>query len=256
MQRVVDVRRAEALYVRWLREASAARSPAVESPTPGRATRVLRELEHTDDAADLVAAAHHAHAVTLGDDIYFARGAYAPGTERGDELLAHELTHVAQGQRGELVRAAAKGIASGGTLDPAEAEADLRAKLAVIQLHPPQGATPPLAAPSGQPTLDGDRQAKLAAQRQRIMLATQAAPPLTVAPAPPATSPQAPVAHPPPKMIAPPAPASTGNAYVDALGAPPSKQAMELWAKAGTQATTKEAAEQARFDAALPPMPV
>src|SRR5215510_1542041 len=46
MQRVVDVRRAEALYLRWLREAAAARRPAAESPTPGRTTRVLREVGH------------------------------------------------------------------------------------------------------------------------------------------------------------------------------------------------------------------
>jgi len=211
---------------------------------------------HTDDSADLVAAAHHAHAVTLGDDIYFARGEYAPGTERGDELLAHELTHVAQSQRGELARAAAKGIDSGGTLDPAEAEADLRAKLAVVQLHAPESAAPALAAPSGQPTSDGDRQAKLAAQQQRLSLASQAAPPLATPPAPPASRPQAPVPHPPPKLTAPPAPAPTGNAYVDTFQAPPSKQAMELWAKAGTQATTQAAADQAKFDGALPPMPV
>ena len=69
---------------------------------------------HTDAAADLVAAAHHARAVTVGSEIYFARGEFAPGSARGDELLTHELTHVAQAQRGELTRAAAKGIDSDG----------------------------------------------------------------------------------------------------------------------------------------------
>jgi hypothetical protein len=163
---------------------------------------------HTDDIADRIAAAHHARAVALGDAIYFAHGEYAPGTERGDELLAHELTHVAQARRGALTRAAAKGLDAGGTLDPAEAEADLRAKLAVIQLHPPAGAAPPLAVPSGQPTSDGDRAAKLAAQQQRLNRANQAAAPLAVAPAPPASRPQAPVVHPPPPMAAAPAPAT------------------------------------------------
>jgi hypothetical protein len=57
-------------------------------------------------------------------------------------------------------------------------------------------------------------------------------------------------------MTAPPAPASTGNAYVDTLQAPPSQQAMALWDQAGTEATTQAAADQARFDAALPAMPV
>jgi len=211
---------------------------------------------HTGDTADLVAAAHHAHAVTLGDEIYFAQGAYAPGTARGDELLAHELTHVAQGRRGELARAAAKGLESGGTLDPSEAEADLRAKLAVIQLHPPTAAAPPLAAPSGQPTSDGDRAARIAAQRQRLDAANQPSLPEAAALPPPTSQPQAPVAHTPPPMAPAPAPASTGNAYIDAFQAPPSKQATELWAKAGPQATTKASAEKATFDAALAPMPV
>jgi hypothetical protein len=77
---------------------------------------------HTDDVAALVAEAHHARALTVGADVYFGRGEDQPGTERGDELLAHELTHVAQGQRGELTRAAAKGITGGTHLDPSEAE--------------------------------------------------------------------------------------------------------------------------------------
>jgi uncharacterized protein DUF4157 len=211
---------------------------------------------HTDDTADLLTSAHHARALTVGSDIYFARGEYAPGTAHGDELLAHELTHVAQGQRGELSRAAAKGIDSGSTLDPSEAEADLRARLAVIQLHAPEGAAPALAAPTGQPTSAGDRAAKLASQQRRITLATTAAAPLTVAPAPAAASPQAPVPHTPPVMTAPPAAAATGNAYVETFSAPPSKQALELWDKAGAQATTKVAADQTRFDAGLPAMPV
>jgi uncharacterized protein DUF4157 len=211
---------------------------------------------HTDDAAARVAEAHDARALTVGADIFFGRGEYRPGTERGDELLAHELTHVAQGQRGELHRAAAKGITGGTQLDPSEAEADLRARLAVIDLHAPPGAAPPLAAPSGQPTSDGDRQARLAAQQQRLGVAGQPDAAVADAPPPPASAAQAPVPHQPPAMQPAPRPAPTGNAYVDAFNAPPSKQAMELWGKAGTQATTQAAADQARFDAALPPMPV
>ena len=232
------------------------REAARLSPHVGPAAGAARL--HTDDAADLIAAAHHARALTLGRDIYFARGEYAPGTERGDELLAHELTHVGQGQRGELTRAAAKGLDSGGQLDPSEAEADLAAKLAVIQLHPPggPGAAPPLAQPSGQPTSDADRQARIAAQQQRLGLASQPEQELTVPPPPPAISPQAPVPHQPPLMGQAPQPAPTGNAYVDTFSAPPSKQAMELWGAAGGKATTQAAGDQARFDAALSPMPV
>jgi hypothetical protein len=218
------------------------------------ATRAARL--HTDDTADLVAEAHHAHAVTLGDEVYFARGEYAPGTARGDELLTHELTHVAQGQRGELGRAAAKGIESGGTLDPAEAEAEMRAKLAVIELHPATSAPPALAAPTGQPTTDGARQAQIAAQQQRLQQADKPGLPEGADQPPAVSKPQAAVGHTAPAMGAAPAPASTGNAYLDTFNAPPSKQALELWGTAGSHATTKVAADQARFDSALPPMPV
>lgn len=55
---------------------------------------------HTDAGAHRLSTALHANAVTLGRDIYFAPGRYAPGTPAGDRLLAHELTHVAQ-QQGE-----------------------------------------------------------------------------------------------------------------------------------------------------------
>src|SRR5436190_1924377 len=138
MRRALDVRRAETLFLRWLREAAAARRPASPPPAPGRQTRVTREARgrawpsrdlarlvtraaagqvervlggssaseglpadlaarlsphvtpeatgaarlHTDDAADLVASAHHARALTIGSDIYFARGEYVPGTAR------------------------------------------------------------------------------------------------------------------------------------------------------------------------------
>jgi len=37
-----------------------------------------------------------ARAFTVGKDVFFAPGEYAPDTEAGRELLAHELTHVAQ----------------------------------------------------------------------------------------------------------------------------------------------------------------
>jgi len=39
------------------------------------------------------------HALTDGYEIHFAPGRFAPGTERGDRLLAHELAHVAQRRR-------------------------------------------------------------------------------------------------------------------------------------------------------------
>jgi Domain of unknown function (DUF4157) len=54
---------------------------------------------HTGAEASAAARALQAVALTQGTDILFAEGSYAPGTSRGRELLAHELTHVVQQQR-------------------------------------------------------------------------------------------------------------------------------------------------------------
>jgi hypothetical protein len=54
---------------------------------------------HTGDEADALATSVAARAFTTGPDIYFARHEYRPGTGDGDQLIAHELTHVVQ-QRG------------------------------------------------------------------------------------------------------------------------------------------------------------
>ncbi len=51
---------------------------------------------HTDSRAATSARAHAALAYTVGTDITFAEGAYAPHTTAGARLLAHELTHVVQ----------------------------------------------------------------------------------------------------------------------------------------------------------------
>lgn len=51
---------------------------------------------HADDHAKSAANTIQAHAYTLGRDIAFANGQYAPGTPHGRRLLAHELTHVVQ----------------------------------------------------------------------------------------------------------------------------------------------------------------
>lgn len=51
---------------------------------------------HTGPAAHNAASAINARAFTLGSDIAFGRGKYAPGSSAGRRLLAHELTHVVQ----------------------------------------------------------------------------------------------------------------------------------------------------------------
>jgi hypothetical protein len=54
---------------------------------------------HTDDGAAKSAAAIDADAFTIGRDIVFGAGRYAPTTVDGKQLLAHELTHVFQQQK-------------------------------------------------------------------------------------------------------------------------------------------------------------
>lgn len=51
---------------------------------------------HTDAKAAESAQAVHASAYTVGRDICFARGRYAPATTDGRRLLLHELSHVVQ----------------------------------------------------------------------------------------------------------------------------------------------------------------
>ena len=54
---------------------------------------------HEDGAAASAARSIGARAFTLGGDIAFAQGEYAPGTREGRRLLAHESAHVVQQAR-------------------------------------------------------------------------------------------------------------------------------------------------------------
>ena len=56
---------------------------------------------HTDSRAAASARDIGAHAYTVGRDIVFAPGQYAPQTPRGMKLLLHELTHVARIDHGQ-----------------------------------------------------------------------------------------------------------------------------------------------------------
>ena len=51
---------------------------------------------HTSSEADKLSKAIQAKAFTTGKDIFFRQGEYEPGSKGGQELLAHELTHVVQ----------------------------------------------------------------------------------------------------------------------------------------------------------------
>lgn len=68
---------------------------------------------HSDAQAAESAKAVSAKAYTVGDDVVFGAGRYAPGTSEGKWLLAHELAHVVQ-QRG-LARSGNLTIGATGT---------------------------------------------------------------------------------------------------------------------------------------------
>ncbi|MEG4495438.1 DUF4157 domain-containing protein [Microcoleus sp. D3_18_C4] len=58
---------------------------------------------HTDAQSDQLNQSIQAKAFTTGQDVFFRQGAYDPGSRGGQELLAHELTHVVQ-QKGAAVQ--------------------------------------------------------------------------------------------------------------------------------------------------------
>ena len=51
---------------------------------------------HTDVLADQLNQSIQAKAFTTGQDLFFKKGEYQPGSRGGQELIAHELTHVVQ----------------------------------------------------------------------------------------------------------------------------------------------------------------
>jgi hypothetical protein len=96
-----------------------------------------------------VTAANHlaARAFTVGSDVHFNAGQFSPGSREGDRLLAHELTHVVQGQRSGVQRKEEPGTGDdhghdGAAPDevsepgePAEQEADAVADQVTGALH-------------------------------------------------------------------------------------------------------------------------
>ncbi|WP_084669197.1 DUF4157 domain-containing protein [Spirulina major] len=57
---------------------------------------------HTDSQSDQLNQAVQAKAFTTGSDVFFRKGEYNPGSKGGQELIAHELTHVVQQNGGAV----------------------------------------------------------------------------------------------------------------------------------------------------------
>src|SRR6185436_20456330 len=92
---------------------------------------------HTDARAAESASAVNAVAYTVGRDIVFAGGSYAPHTTEGRSLLAHELAHVAQNAGATTDTSAPIRVGPAG--DRFESEADRHAEAAAAG-SPARGA--------------------------------------------------------------------------------------------------------------------
>ncbi|MDB4971208.1 MAG: hypothetical protein JWN44_6897 [Myxococcales bacterium] len=102
---------------------------------------------HTGGESAQAADGMGARAFTVGSDVHFNRGEFSPGSKEGDRLLAHELTHVVQGQKSGVQRKAnAEGDAVDGDHeagghevsepgDASEQEADAAGDHAADALH-------------------------------------------------------------------------------------------------------------------------
>jgi hypothetical protein len=111
---------------------------------------------HAGDQAHRLNQSVGAEAFTVGSDIFFSNGSYDPGSGAGQELLAHELTHVVQqadssGPAGTVAavddpaEAHARqvaGLFSSG-LDPAGGNRSVARLAAVVQRAPADTGAPP-----------------------------------------------------------------------------------------------------------------
>ncbi|WP_341528600.1 DUF4157 domain-containing protein [Nostoc sp. UHCC 0302] len=59
---------------------------------------------HTDGQSDQLNQSIQARAFTTGQNVFFRQGAYQPGSREGQELIAHELTHVVQQNGGQTAQ--------------------------------------------------------------------------------------------------------------------------------------------------------
>lgn len=73
---------------------------------------------HAGPESGKAASSLGAKAFTIGDSVFFGEGQYAPGTEKGMSLLAHELTHVVQ-QTGGVPSTQKADDAKGGEMERA-----------------------------------------------------------------------------------------------------------------------------------------
>ncbi|MCD6476257.1 MAG: DUF4157 domain-containing protein, partial [Anaerolineaceae bacterium] len=96
---------------------------------------------HTDQSANTLSQQLGASAFTIGSDVFFREGKYEPGSTKGQELLAHELTHVIQ-QRERKVNSGKPGLNVRPAGDEFEQEADSTAQSLISSATPQAGVAP------------------------------------------------------------------------------------------------------------------
>jgi Domain of unknown function (DUF4157) len=108
---------------------------------------------HTGDKAAASARSVGATAYTLGSDIVFASGKYAPHTTSGRRLIAHEIAHVVQQGRPEAPRVASEGLL--------EQDANQAASNAMHDIAQTQVACASTTRLSREPSTDEDKYCRL-----------------------------------------------------------------------------------------------
>jgi hypothetical protein len=137
----MPILRAEAVAGAGVAEGVAAAARRMVSPSVGASLPpdVAASLErvykhdlsnariHTSAAAARTSADLGARAFTIGSNVYMGEGEYAPGTAAGNDLLAHEVAHVVQYERGQVTGATLLHHGASKRSDPVEQAASAMA---------------------------------------------------------------------------------------------------------------------------------
>ena len=122
---------------------------------------------HADGQATDSAKAVNAQAYTVGTNVVFQSDKYSPGTDSGNKILAHELTHVVQQKAGPVDGTpAAGGISVSHPSDPFEQAAERNAEQAMSSNAAPVAAAAPAAASMQRAEEEEEPVQTLAIQRE------------------------------------------------------------------------------------------
>jgi len=122
---------------------------------------------HADSQATQSAKAVNAHAYTVGTNVVFQSDRYAPGTDSGNKILAHELTHVVQQKAGPVDGTPAPGgISVSHPSDPFEQAAERNAEQAMASNAAPAATVAPAAASVQREGEEEEEVQTLAIQRE------------------------------------------------------------------------------------------